>query len=486
MNIGKIFENAPDLNVNSIMLDSRNKAKKAIFFCEPGLVNDGHDFVDQAIENGAICVVHSRTLKNYNKKVIYIKVDDTVSALNIFAGFYYGNPSHKMTVFGTTGTTGKALIAWAIRYLCNPIKPCGYLGNAQSIYGDVSLAMPHAEMNPVEIQCQLSNMHKAKMKAASLEVSSRSLDMHRFDAIKFSCAVFSNLGHEHLDYHGTIDNYYRTKMKLFRMLDETCPAVINLDDPYGKKLTADTTGRLVTYAIERAADYQAIDVRLFSNRSTFNLLYNNKTYPVVCRQLALFSVYNILAAIAAVHQTLGADLTALTAAAADIPQMEGRMQNIECGQSFTVVVDSTRSPEGYQMLLSFLRSVTPAGKRVIAGGRDTKKRPELGAIADKYCSVIVLTSEDPRLEDPEAVAAEIQAGIQENASVFVADRYDAIQQALELANKDDTVIISGKGNERFNMVNNQKQEWMGDAAAVRQILTDWHQHQGEEGDPNEN
>lgn len=475
MNISRIFQNAPDLNVSSIMCDSRVKSRRAIFFCEPGLVNDGHNFVDEAIANGAICVVHSRPLANYNKKVIYIRVEDTVSALNDFSAFFYGNPSHRLLMTGVTGTSGKASIAWAIRWLTQPVMPCGYFGNVGILYGEVQETIHLPIPTVVQVHQTLAEMKKAKVKACALEVPSRGIDMHRYDAVHFDCAVFSNLGHEHLDYHGTMENYYRTKLKLFRMIQNPAPAIINIDDPYGKKMVEDTTGRPVTYAIERPADYQACNVRLYTDHTTFTLINQDQRYEIKSNLLGLINVYNMTAAIAAVHETTNQPLDQIVANVSQVPQVAGRMQNIKEGQPFTVLVDTTRSPDGFISLFSFLRSVTPSDKRIISvfgasSGRDVKRRAELGAVAEKYCALIILTSEDPRLESAESIAAEIQSGISEKPSLFVEDRYDAIRQSIELANEGDTVVIIGKGSDDFMLVNNQRISWMGDANACKRII----------------
>jgi len=480
MNIARIFENAPDLNVSAIMCDSRVKSRRAIFFCEPGLVNDGHDFVAQAIANGAVCVVHSRPLTGYDPKVVYIKVDDTVAALNEFAAFFYGEVSRKLKVFGVTGTNGKTSIAWAIRHLVDPLLPCGYFGDVGIIYADQHLYKPTPVPTAVFVHKTMYDMRKAGMKAVAIETSSLGLDMHRFDTVAFACAVFSNLTHEHLDYHGTYENYYKAKLRLFRLLGAGQPAIINIDDPFGQRLVKDTVGRPVTYAVGQPADYRAVDIHLSFSRTDFTLIHGQQRFAVQTRLLALFNVYNLLAAIAAVHETMGTDLGSLVEMAGRIPQVDGRMETIEQGQPFGVLVDYARTPEGCEKTLGYLRSVTAPGKRILAvlgsaGSRDVKKRPELGAIVDKYCQVIVLTSEDPRQEDPAAIAADIQAGIKDNASSFIEDRYDAIRQSIELANSGDTVAILGKGDERFMVVNGQKVPWMGDGPAARQIIKQYLQ-----------
>lgn len=474
MNIGQIFENAPDLDVETIMTDSRSKAERGIFFCIQGMVNDGHDFIDQAIANGAICIVHSRPLKTYQKNITYLMVKDTNQALNDFTAAFYGDVTRRMQVFGVTGTNGKSTIAWVTRWVVDHFTPCGYIGTIGMYYQGKLFDCPLTTPDPVFLHRSCRQMYDAGCRALALEVSSIGLEEHRVDAVAFDVVSFTNLTHDHLDYHGNFENYYHAKRKLFTMITPRQKAVINIDDKYGLRLTGETTGKVVTYAIYRPADYRAVNVRLYPDHTEFTLVYQDRRYSVTTNLVAEFNVYNLLAVIGMTHEA-GYPLDEILELLKSVPQVLGRMEHIDEGQPFDVLVDYAHTPDGFEKVFTYGRAITAEDKRMIvvfgsAGHRDARKRSELGQIADRNCKVIILTTEDCRMEDPEAIAAQIKEGIQEHPCTFVEDRFAAIQQALEIANPGDTVLILGKGDETYQDLRDGKQHWMGDNVAARQIL----------------
>ena len=482
MQLSSLFEGAPKTEIKSLMSDSRIKSNKALFFCLKGLVTDGHRFVSQAKENGAIAVVYSDEFEYYDPELIYIKVNDVLETLNQIAARFYHYCTKRMTVFGTTGTNGKSTIAWVTKYLVNHFEPTGYIGTIAIIYGDQIKEEHLTTPEVIYLHQTMYDMYKAGMKAVSLEVSSQGLDMHRCDSIDFNCAIFTNLTHEHLDYHLTFENYYQAKLRLFKMLGEKAPAVINVDDPYGVRLVKDTTGRPVTYSLNNPADYQAKKIQLFADHTEFVLMTKDSQYPVKTNLLAMFNVYNLVASLVAVHETLGYSFEELIPLCENIPQVWGRVEKINEGQNFNVFVDYAHTPDGIEKLMTFIRTITPPDKRIIAvfgsaGGRDTKKRPTMGMVADKYCNIIILTSEDPRMENPEEIAKQIQKGIKNNTSMIIVDRYEAIRQGIELANEGDTVVILGKGDETFNAVKGIQTPWMSDPLAAKSAIAQYKSEQ---------
>ena len=254
MNIADIFENAPELTVQEIMTDSRKQGHDAIFFCIKGMVNDGHDFVNQAISNGAVCIVHSRELANYDPDVVYLMVEDTMRALNDFANVFYGQSSENMKVYGVTGTNGKSTIAWVTRCLVNHFVKCGYIGTIGVMIDDELYDSPLTTPDTVYLHKMFRKMYDDGCRAVSMEVSSIGLEEHRVDSIDFDVVSFTNLTHDHLDYHGNFENYYRAKKKLFTMFGMDKTAVINIDDEYGVQLASEATSRVVTYAIDSEAE----------------------------------------------------------------------------------------------------------------------------------------------------------------------------------------------------------------------------------------
>lgn len=476
MNIKNIFKNAPDLEIKSIMTDSRKKMNDAIFFCVSGLVHDGHDFINQAISNGAICIIHSKELDNYSEGVTYIRVEDTLGALNTFTSAFYGNLSEKMTVFGVTGTNGKTTIAWIIRYLISRFKKCGYIGTIGYMYNeeikDSFLTTPEVDV----LHRMIKEIYDYGCRDLALEASSQGIDLRRVDAIDFDYAIFTNLTHDHLDYHLNMENYYNCKAKLFRSLDENRKAIINIDDAYAKRLIGETKCKVITYGIDNACNYRAINTKEYADHSEFDLVCSSGTYHIDTNLVAHFNVYNLLAVLAALIED-GYQIEALLPYLKTIPQVLGRAERIDEGQNFNVIVDYAHTPDGYEKIYDYVKKITPQGKRIISvfgahGARDHKKRPMIGKIADENSDVIILCSEDNHFEDPQEICAQIAQGITKHSSIYIEDRYDAIRQGLELANNGDTVCVLGKADEQYFKIGDGKVFWMGDDNACKEILKD--------------
>ena len=295
MLLSRLFEGAPEIEIESLMADSRVKSKNSIFFCVKGMVNDGHKFIQQAKDNGAIVIVHSDDIKDYDADLIYIRVVNVLDTLNVVASRFYGDCTHKMTMFGVTGTNGKSTITTVIRNLLNHFEPCGYIGTIGIFYGDVEKDAMLTTPDIVPLHRTLDEMYQAGMKSVSMEVSSAGLDMHRCDSIDFDYAIYTNLTHDHLDLHGTMENYYEAKEKLFTLLKPNKTAIINIDDEYSDRFIQATKANVVTYGVEKECTYRAVDIQLMVNCTKFTLLYDNVEYPVETNLVAKFNVYNLLA-----------------------------------------------------------------------------------------------------------------------------------------------------------------------------------------------
>lgn len=484
MNINQIFENVPSIEVSSIMTDSRVKKENSIFFCVVGLVNDGHDFIEQAIENGAVCIVYSKQLQKFYEKITYIRVEDTLAALNYFVAAFYGNVSQKMKVYGVTGTNGKSTIAYVMRYLINQFEKCGYIGTIGYMWDDT---LNDTFLTTPEVQTlhkMLKEIYDHGCQAVTLEVSSQGLDLHRVDSVDFDCAIYTNLTHDHLDYHGTMENYYQAKVKLFKMIDPSKVAIINVDDEYGQRIQQETVCQTVSYGIEQPADYQAKQIEEYADHTDFILVHNDKTYTISTNLVARFNVYNLLAVLAALNET-GYPIETLLPYLKSIPQVLGRAEIIDCGQKFNVLVDYAHTPDGYEKIFEYVRKITKENGRIIVvfgahGARDHKKRPMIGKIVDENADVIILCSEDNHWEDPKEICRQIATGITKHSHLYIEDRYDAIRQAMELANPNDTVCVLGKADEKYFKIGDGKVYWMGDDEACREILRnlmeDYHEN----------
>ena len=505
MLLSKLFAGQPDVEISDITLDSRTVRPGSMFFCIEGAELDGHSFAGKAAEAGAAAIVCSRPVKEA-PGVTYIRVRDTSAELNRVSDLFCGQPSRRMTVFGATGTNGKSTMTSIISDIYSAFRPCGYMGTIAIRYGGVTRVPNLTTPDPVETHTNLKEMLDHGMQAVAMEVSSQGLDRGRVDSVDFDCAVFTNLTHDHLDYHKTMENYFEAKKRLFRNLRPDAVAVLNADDEISiEGLKACCPCRFVTYGTDRGEtgvdengypvsggrfrsgtaetiDYFAEDIRLKADSTEFTLCHRDKKYPVVTNLAALYNIYNLLGAIAAMHEC-GMPLEQMIPLLKDIPQVDGRMERINEGQDFTVIVDYSHTPDGYEKIFSYAAEIAGKDKATAAGGkiyavfgcpgkRDTDKRPVMGGIAGRYADEIVLTSQDPRDSEPAEIAEDILKGVRKNDCrySFVEDREAAIEKCVRLAGPGDVVLALGKGSESYMYYEEGRRPWITDAEAARRAL----------------
>lgn len=470
--LNKLIKGAPEIEISSLFVDSREKVEDGIFFCVKGLISDGHHYVNDAIQNGAVCIIHSDELDFYAKNIHYIKVEDVLDSLNKVAAAYYNNPSHKLEVFAVTGTNGKTTVASLLKNILNKFKNAGYIGTINIEYNQKTIEANHTTPDVIELQGTLAQMVEENVESLAIEVSSHSLVQKRTQALKVDYAIYTNLTHEHLDYHGTMENYFEAKAKLFSSLDKNKHAIINIDDKFGKLMLEKSSGNNVTYAINQSADYQAVDIEYFKDATKFNLLHNDQTYPVKTNLVANFNIYNLLAIIGALN-TSGIEIAAIVKHLEALAQVDGRVERIELGQKFTLIVDYAHTPDGFEKIFQYASEIKN-DKKIIAvfgsaGERDILKRKVLGEIADKYCDMIILTEDDPRKENVREISNEIASEIKGN-HIIIENRYDAIYQAIELANSEDIILILGKGNDQFMARKLGREYYLGDGNIAKKII----------------
>ena len=472
--LSTLFQNAPDIEIKSLMPDSRKKRPDSIFFCMKGMMFDGHRFINQAIENGAIVIVHSEMIDKTDPNVTYVKVKNVTQAYNSVANAFYGFPSKKLKMFGVTGTNGKSSVATLIKNLYDDINSTGYIGTISIEYGNVKLPPMLTTPEIDDLHGILKDMVHADIKACALEVSSIGIEQGRVNSIDFDIAIFTNLTHDHLDYHGTMENYFQSKKLFFDNMKANGIVITNVDDPYGLDIVSSTLSRVCTYGIDNKADYQATDIQILKDKTVFTLKCFDEEYRVETNLVAIFNIYNLLAAIAALH-TQGVDIVDLLPKLTKIKQIEGRMERVDIGQNFNVIVDFAHTPDGITKVCEYATKITPKGNRIIsvfgsAGKRDVKKRKIFGEIADQYCDMIILTEDDPRNESIHDIACEIASGISKTNYIIIEDRYYAIAQAIELAEENDTILLLGKGNEQFIYREFGSEYYMGDDRIAREVI----------------
>ena len=484
MLLSDIFRDAPDINIEALNTDSRKVIQNSMFFCLDGFITNGHKFIPQAIENGAVAIVHSEDIKVYKDDVVYIKVDDVIDTLNRVVAKFYGYPSKNLYVYGVTGTNGKSTVTNIIKNIDDHFESCGYIGTIAIRYNETNLAPDLTTPDAIFMFEILRDMVNDGVDSVALEVSSHGLEQRRVDAIDFDVAIFTNFTYDHLDFHGTMENYFAAKRKLFLNMKEDGVAIINADDAKCNDLINSCVCRVVTYGVTNECDYKAENINLRMDGSSFDLNVKGKSYHVETNMIAMYNIYNLLAAICGLAES-GKDIKQVIKFAKDIHQIDGRLEIIREGQPFNVIVDFAHTPDGLKKIFEYAEMITEKGGDIIAvfgsaGKRDTAKRPVFGEVASEYADMIILTEDDPRDENPQEIAEEIKSGIKKGVkNIFIEDRYDAIRQAIEGANDKDTILILGKGDEVFMYRESGRSPYIGDHNAAREIIHKYVLNDGE-------
>jgi UDP-N-acetylmuramoyl-L-alanyl-D-glutamate--2,6-diaminopimelate ligase len=455
---------AGGVDVSALAYDSGQVTPGTLFFCVKGEHSDGHDFAAQAIANGAVALVVERPL---GLGVPEVLVPSARAAMAPAAARFHGDPSARLRVVGITGTNGKTTTAYLVRAMLQAAgEPCGLLGTVTSVVAGKERPVTHTTPEAIEVQSAFRAMLDGGERACAMEVSSHALELGRVDAIHFAAAIFTNLTQDHLDFHAGMEEYFQAKRRLFVPAPSapaslatsagspprTSLAVLNVDDPYGRRLAQELSEAAVTFAVEHEADYRARDVRMDSSRCRFTIQTPRDERQVSLPLPGRFNVSNALAALAATHAMGGADLDTLVGALEHGVRVPGRFEPVREGQDFAVLVDYAHTPDSLENVLGAAREL--ARGRVLcvfgAGGdRDRGKRPLMGEIAARLADVVVVTSDNPRSEEPEAIVTEILTGIERSDAVHVeVDRRAAIDRAIALAHTDDVVVIAGKGHEQ--------------------------------------
>jgi len=452
-------------DISGIAYDSRRVAAGYLFVAIPGLSVDGHAFAPQAVQQGAVAVIGERALE-LDPAVVQIIVPDSRRALAAVCGTFYGHPDRSLRLIGVTGTNGKTTTTTLIKWLLDHGgHKCGLIGTIVNMAGDEILPATHTTPESLELFQLLRQMVDEGCDYAVMEVSSHALSQGRVSACSFAAAVFTNLTQDHLDYHGSMGAYLQSEVTLFRQLNaysgEHRYGVVNINDKHSEAFIANCAAPIFTYG----SDEDGITMRLLyytpdAKGTRFALTYDGELYRAAMPLIGKFNVYNALAAMVVAQQE-GMQMPDILRCLAVAPQVPGRFELIDEGQNFTVVVDYAHTPDGLKNLLSSARKLKP--RRLITvfgcgGNRDKGKRPIMGHIAGAFSDVVILTSDNPRLEDPMQIIAEIETGLQEvdNNYLKQENRATAIELALNMAEAGDMVVIAGKGHEDYQILGTEK------------------------------
>jgi UDP-N-acetylmuramoyl-L-alanyl-D-glutamate--2,6-diaminopimelate ligase len=457
---------AAALEVSALAYDHRRVEPGTLFFCVPGHTRDGHAFAPEAIARGAVALVVERELGLGVPEVV---VPSVRAAMAPAAAAFYGDPSATLDVLGVTGTNGKTTTAFLIRHLLEAAgRQCALLGTVKAVVGGVESDVLRTTPEAIDLQAALRAMLDAGDAACAMEVSSHALELGRADAVRFAAAVFTNLTQDHLDFHGSMEDYFVAKRRLF----ETGPgiAVVNVDDGYGRRLAAEFT-EAFTFGIDSEADYRARDLVLGAAGARYLVDTPEGEVAVESPLPGRFNVANVLGALAAVHG-VGVDPNQAVAALPSASRVPGRFEPVDEGQAFGVLVDYAHTPDSLENVLRAARGLT--AERVICvfgcgGDRDRGKRPEMGRIARELADTVIVTSDNPRSEDPEEIIREILAGTGSDVDWLV-DRREAIERAVERAQPGDVVVIAGKGHEQGQEFEGGRKIPFDDVTVAREAL----------------
>jgi UDP-N-acetylmuramoyl-L-alanyl-D-glutamate--2,6-diaminopimelate ligase len=438
----------------------------------------GHIYAKAAIDQGAVALVVEKYLPDVD--VSQIVVEDSRKSMAQIASAFYSHPTRKIKLIGITGTNGKTTTTYMVeKILRDAGHRTGLIGTIECRIGDEVLPQDRTTPESLDLQRLFARMVESGVTAVVMEVSSHAVDLMRVEACEFDVIAFTNLSQDHLDYHGTMDEYFEVKKRIF---DDTSDSgvshIINIDDEYGRKLVKPGRMNQLKYAVDEKADINADEIDLRNDGSDFvmrvSIDENNESMPISLKMPALYNVYNALTA-AGVTLAVGAGLNSVKKGLEEIERVPGRFERIDCGQDFDVVVDYAHTPDSLEKVLKAARRLT-VGRLITVfgcgGDRDKGKRPLMGAVAAEVGDYIVVTSDNPRSEDPERIIEDIlegMKGLEEESFEITIDRRKAIRNAVLKAGKGDFVVVAGKGHETGQEVAGEKMPF-DDVLVVKEIL----------------
>ncbi|MEK3788196.1 UDP-N-acetylmuramoyl-L-alanyl-D-glutamate--2,6-diaminopimelate ligase [Paenibacillus sp. FSL K6-1230] len=454
-----------NVECHGVQADSRLVQPGDLFLCLPGFTVDGHDYAAQAVSKGASALVVEREL---DIEVPQLLVKDARLAMAILSNQLFASPSRQLNMIGITGTNGKTTTSYLIeKILQDSGVPTGLIGTIQMRYNGKTVPMSGTTPEAVDLQKKLRLMVDEGVKSCVMEVSSHALEQGRVKGTDFRTAIFTNLTQDHLDYHHTMEQYRDAKALLFSRLGNAYSedpnsrkyAVLNADDPASEYFSKATAAEVITYGLEQGADIRASQIAITAKGTSFHVSTFRGEADIQLRMVGKFNVYNALAAIAATLLE-GVPLEQIRKSLESVPGVDGRVEAVEAGQSFAVIVDYAHTPDGLE---NVLRSVKEFAKgRIVCvfgcgGDRDRTKRPLMGGIAARYSDHIFVTSDNPRTEEPAAILKDIEqglleAGISREIYDMIEDRREAIFKAIEMASPEDVVLIAGKGHETYQII----------------------------------
>ncbi len=446
--------------ISSVTFDSRKVKKDTLFVATRGTATDGHKYIETAIQAGAVAIVCEELPEILKENVTYVKVTDSTHALGFIACNYYDNPSQKLKLVGVTGTNGKTT---TVTLLFNLFRTLGYnvglLSTVQNKINNNIIPSTHTTPDALSLNELLATMVEQGCDYAFMEVSSHAVVQNRIAGIHFTGAVFTNITHDHLDYHKTFDEYIKAKKRFFDHLSEDAFAITNKDDKNGMVMLQNTKAHKYSYSLKNVADYKC---RIIENHLN-GLLLNINNHEVWVKLIGTFNAYNVLAVFAVAH-LLKQDVINILTTLSNLNSVEGRFQYVKSNAGIIGIVDYAHTPDALKNVLETIKDIRTGNENVITlvgcgGDRDSAKRPVMANIACQYSNKVILTSDNPRSEDPEEILNQMQAGVEPTdvkKTLRISDRKEAIKTACTLAQKGDIILIAGKGHEKYQEIKGVK------------------------------
>ncbi len=462
-----------DVAIKKIEFDSRKVQQDDVFVAIRGLLSDGHDFITKAIDSGAIAIVCDTLPEIITTGIAYIQVKDTNAALAFLAANYYGNPSQHLKLVGITGTNGKTTVASLLYQLFkNAGYKVGLISTVKILVGEKEYKATHTTPDSLTINYYLAEMIESGVEFCFMEVSSHGIHQKRTEGLHFVGGVFTNLSHDHLDYHTTFLEYRDVKKSFFDYLPKTAFALTNVDDKNGLLMMQNTAARKLTYALKTYADYKA---QILENQLTGLLLKINEN-EVWVRLIGTFNAYNLLA-IYGTAVELGLDNLEVLRLLSDLESVSGRFQFIVSNKKITAIVDYAHTPDALENVLKTINDIRTNNEQLITvvgcgGDRDKTKRPIMANIASTMSDKVIITSDNPRTENPNEIISQMEAGVEPQnykKTLSIEDRKQAIKTACQLANENDIILIAGKGHETYQEIQGVRHDF-DDMKIVKEIL----------------
>jgi len=467
----------PDIEVEQLTFNSRVAGANSCFFAIRGTQADGHRFIPQAVENGASAIVCEAMPVNFAPNVTYVRVSDSSEALGLMASAFYGNPSSNLKLVGVTGTNGKTTTATLLYRIVGMLGfKAGLLSTVVNQVVDEQIPTTHTTPDPIELNRLLRRMVDAGCSYCFMEVSSHAVVQKRIAGLTFAGGIFTNITHDHLDYHKTFDEYIRAKKMFFDQLPSESFALVNADDRNGMVMVQNTKAKVSTYALHSIADFRCRVVE-----SHFDgMLLNMDGLEVWTRLIGEFNAYNLLAIYASLL-LLGFDKTDVLLQLSMVNSVSGRFEYVSSSGGITAVVDYAHTPDALVNVIETIKKIKSSGQRLITvvgagGNRDKTKRPVMARVAVQNSDLVILTSDNPRFEEPEGIINDMKAGVDEEFTkklVTIVDRHEAIRTACLLANKEDIILVAGKGHENYQEVKGVKHHF-DDKEVLAEIFNELH------------